>query len=79
MKNQYKLTCMARPEGSPAWVVFQTVKTNKAESEILYNKYRTKGFVQGILLRNLTTGEVLRAEITGNRICERRTRRIVLK
>jgi hypothetical protein len=70
---------MARPEGSPAWVVYQAVKTNKADSEILYNKYRKKGFVQGILLRNLTTGEVLRAEITGNRVAGRRGRRTVLK
>ena len=79
MKNQYKITCMARPDGEPAWAVFTGIRSNKIKALELYYQYREKRFVQGIMLKNISTGEILRAEITGNRPTGRRTRRIILK
>ena len=79
MKNVYKITCMARPDNSPAWVIFTGTRTNKTQALKLYDEYRVKRTVQGISVKNMSTGEILRAEITGNRITGRRTHRIILK
>lgn len=80
MKNVYKLACMARDEYVPAWCIYKTEVTSKIQAKRLYDEYSRKGFVQGLILKNMSTGEVLKAEITGNVSCGHRTARpLVLK
>lgn len=76
---KYKVTCMARPGEIPAWPIFTATRSSKVEARQLYNEYKVKRFVQGIILKNLSTGEILQAEITGNVITGKRAQRLVLK